>query len=86
MALPPKKRRGIAPGSRRGWKAARKSLSKDERRVARTEKKDKTLEKIRRYKSLLEAAEDRNQQLAYIGKVTQLVYGFLPKPEYYVGC
>jgi superfamily II DNA helicase RecQ len=82
MALPPKKRRGIAPGSRRGgWKAARKSLSKDERRVARVEKKDKTLEQLRRYKGLLEAAEDKNQQLSYIGKVTQLVYGFLPKPE-----
>jgi len=63
MALPPKKKRGMAQGSRRGgWKAARKSLSKEERRAARVEKragKDKRLEQINRYKGLLEAFKRR---------------------------
>jgi superfamily II DNA or RNA helicase len=80
-----KKKRGIALGSRKGgWKAARKSLSKEERRVARVEKreaKDKRLAQIKRYRHLIEATTDKNQQLLYIGKVTELVYGFLPKPE-----
>jgi hypothetical protein len=43
MALPPPttKKPGIAPGScRDSWKAARKSLSKEERRAARVEKKE----------------------------------------------
>ena len=70
----------MAQGSRRGgWEAARKS-----RRAARVEKragKDKMLEQINRYKGLLEAAKDKDQQLLYIGKVTQRMYDFLPKPE-----
>ena len=80
-----KKKRGIAQGSRKvGWKAARKSLSKEERRVARVEKreaKNKRLAQIKRYRHLMEATTDKNQQLLYIGKVTELVYGFPPKPE-----
>jgi hypothetical protein len=75
----------MAQGSRGGgWKAARKSLSKEERRAVQVEKragKDKRLEQINRYRGSLEAAKDKDQQLLYIGKVTQLMYGFLPKPE-----
>jgi len=29
----------------------------------------------------MEATTDKNQQLLYIGKVTELLYGFPPKPE-----
>jgi superfamily II DNA helicase RecQ len=69
---------------RGGWKAARKSLSKEDRGTARVEKrlaKGKKLEQIKRYQRLMEAAEDKGQQLLYIGKVAQLVYGFIAKPE-----
>ena len=85
MVAVPKKKRGMAQGSRKGgWKAARKSLSKEERMSARVEKriaKDKKLEQIKRYQRLMEATKDKNQQLSYIRKVAQLVYDFIPKRE-----
>lgn len=80
-----KYQRGMVQGSRRGgWKAARKSLTTDERRVNRIMKKateDKKPDKLKRYQSLIMNSTEESEQLKYIGKAVELSYGFNAKPE-----
>jgi len=80
-----KYQRGMVQGSRRGgWKAARKSLTTDERRANRIMKKtteDKKLDKLKRYQRLIMNLTEESEQLKYIGKVVELAYGFDAKPE-----
>ena len=66
-----KYQRGMVQGSRRGgWKAARKSLTTDERRANRIIKKateDKKPDKLKRYQRLIMNLTEESEQLKYIG-------------------